>query len=161
MATKNVITVVFRDYMGQKSTVKLDGGTTMKDAKELANGLQKYTRAKILSVSQTSTVYYDGWKNLDLGDMFSGNATEHYDRVVQKAHLQFRDCDSGKMFTLSIPAPNDNVFGADQEVTAACAEDISDVIKKASTMEGMDLQYHGGWLTSKKPKVVKTQLAGN
>lgn len=153
-------TIVFEDYKGQSATVKVSKATSLSAVRELAEKLGGYSRAKVVSASFTETYIFDNFQNLDFGDMLSGNATEHYDRVNQKAKLLFQDADSGAHHSLSIPAPNDNVFNAHQEVNSDVAEDLLDVYAAANSMESNDLMYKGGYVFGKKPKVLERKLTG-
>ena len=153
-------TIVFVDYKGQTSTVKLAQASSLSAVKELAEKLGGYSRAKVVSASFTETYIFDNFQNLDFGDMLSGTATEHYDRVCQKAKLLFKDADSGSNHSLSLPAPNDNVFDAHQEVDSDVAEDLLDLYAAANSMESNDLMYKGGFVVGKKPKMVARNLTG-
>lgn len=153
-------TVVFQDYKGKYASVKITGANSLSDMKEFAETLANYTRAKIVSASYAETAFFDNLGAADMGDMLSGNATEHYDRCEQKAKMIFRDADTGRIHTISLPAPNDNCFDAHQEVSATVAEDIADAIAAATNMESNDLQYRGGALIGKLPSIRQSQYAG-
>ena len=153
-------TIVFEDYKGQSATVKVSKASSLSAVRELAEKLGGYSRAKVVSASFTETYIFDNFQNLDFGDMLSGAASEHYDRVCQKAKLLFQDADSGSHHSLSIPAPNDNVFNAHQEVNSDVAEDLLDLYAAANSMESNDLMYKGGFVVGKKPKMVARTLTG-
>ena len=153
-------TIVFEDYKGQTAVVKIAKATSLSAVQELAEKLGGYSRAKVVSASFTETHIFDNFQSLDFGDMLSGEATEHYDRVCQKAKLLFQDADSGSHHALSIPAPNDNVFDAHQEVNSDVAEDILDLYAAANSMESNDLMYKGGYIVGKKPKMIAKKLTG-
>jgi hypothetical protein len=116
---------------------------------DFADTISGYTRARKISANFTESTLYDV---NDDGEWTSTDAGEHYDRVEQKMKMIFRDADSGDVVTLSIPAPNDNVFDAKQEPTPDAAEAIADAYASATTSESMDLMYKGGGLISKLPK---------
>ena len=153
-------TIVFEDYKGQTATVKVSKANSLSAIKALAEKLGGYSRAKVVSASFTETYIFDNFQSLDFGDMLSGSATEHYDRVSQKAKLLFQDADSGAHHSMSIPAPNDNVFDAHQEVNSDVAEDLLDLYAAANSMESNDLMYKGGFVVGKKPKMVARTLTG-
>lgn len=153
-------TIVFQDYKGKYASVKVMDAKDLDAIEGLANSLSGYTRAKIISASFAETTFFDNLGQADFGNMLSGNATEHYDRVEQKAKIIFRDADTGRIHTISLPAPNDNVFDANQEVKATVAEDIADFLAAATSMESNDLQYRGGALVGKLPGVRQSQYAG-
>ena len=153
-------TITFEDYKGQTATVKVAKASSLSAVTELAETLGGYTRAKVVSASFTETTYFDNLGQADFGDMLSGSSTEHYDRVSQKAKLLFLDADTGSHHSLSIPAPNDNVFDAHQEVSSSVAEDLLDAYASANSMESNDLMYKGGFLVGKKPRMVARTLSG-
>lgn len=154
-------TVVFQDYKGKYASVKVSEASSLSSMEDFAKALGDYTRAKIISATFTQTVFFDNFQSLDWGDVLSGESTEHYDRCEQKAKMLFRDADTGRIHTISLPAPNDNVFDANQEVKATVAEDIADAIAAATSMESNDLQYRGGALVGKLPGIRQSQYAGN
>lgn len=153
-------TVVFQDYKGKYASVKISGANSLSDVETFAKTLGGYTRAKIISATYGQTTFFDNFQQLDWGDVFSGESTEHYDRCEQKAKMIFRDADTGRIHTISLPAPNDNVFDSNQEVKATVAEDIADAIATATSMESTDLQYRGGALIGKLPGIRQSQYAG-
>lgn len=153
-------TVVFQDYKGKFASVKITGALSRSAMETFAKALANYTRAKIISASYAETTFFDNFQQLDFGDALSGQATEHFDRCEQKAKMIFRDADTGRMHIISLPAPNDNVFDAHQEVKATVAEDIADAIAAATSMESNDLQYRGGALVGKLPSIRQSQYAG-
>ena len=153
-------TIVFEDYKGQIATVKVSKASSLSAVRELAEKLGGYSRAKVVSASFTETYIFDNFQSLDFGDMLSGEATEHYDRVCQKAKLLFQNADTGSHHSLSIPAPNDNVFDAHQEVDSDVAEDIFDSYAAANSMESNDFIYKGGYIVGKKPKMLAKKLTG-
>ena len=157
--TRHTITVTFRDYKGQSSTITVKGGTTLKDAKDLATALKKYSRAAVVGYSHVESIAYDSDVTGSQQWLVS-EAGEHYDRVLQKAVLLFTDGDNGDKLRISIPAPNDNVFHADQEVDAKVAEDIADAIGNATTRESGNLIYNGGGVVGKLPKIRKAVRKG-
>ena len=153
-------TVVFQDYKGKYASVKITDANSLSEMEKFANALADYTRAKIVSATYSQTSFFDNFQQLDWGDALSGKATEHYDRCEQKAKMIFRDADTGRIHTISLPAPNDNVFDANQEVKSSVAEDIADAIAAATSMESNDLQYRGGALIGKLPGVRQSQYSG-
>ena len=153
-------TITFEDYKGQTATIRVAKASSLSAVTELAETLGGYTRAKVVSASFTETTYFDNLGQTDFGDMLSGSSTEHYDRVSQKAKLLFLDADTGSHHSLSIPAPNDNVFDAHQEVSSSVAEDLLDAYASANSMESNDLMYKGGFLVGKKPRMVARTLSG-
>lgn len=153
-------TIVFEDYKGQTATVKIAKANNLSAIKALAEKLGGYSRAKVVSASFTETYIFDNFQSLDFGDMLSGQATEHSDRVAQKAKLLFQDADSGAHHSISIPAPNDNVFDSHQEVKSDVAEDLLDLYAAANSMESNDLMYKGGYFVGKKPKMIARKLTG-
>ena len=152
-------TITFEDYKGQTATVKVAKASSLSAVTDLAETLGGYTRAKVVSASFTETKYFDNLGTTDFGDMLSGSSTEHYDRVNQKAKLLFLDADTGAHHSLSLPAPNDNVFDAHQEVSSSVAEDLLDAYASANSMESNDLMYKGGFLVGKKPRLVARTLS--
>lgn len=153
-------TITFEDYKGQTATVKVAKANSLSAVTDLAETLGGYTRAKVVSASFTETTYFDNLGTTDFGDMLSGASSEHYDRVSQKAKLLFLDADTGAHHSLSIPAPNDNVFDAHQEVSSSVVEDLFDAYASANSMESNDLVYKGGFLVGKKPRLVARTLSG-
>lgn len=152
--------IVFEDYKGKQAKVVVRKVGTLNDVETLAGVLGKYSRAKIVSASITETALFDNFNNVDFGDMTSTENMEHYDRVEQKAKVLYRDADNGDMISMSIPAPNDNVFNAHQEVNSDVAEDIADAIAAATTRESNDMMYRGGALIGKMPGVRAKQMTG-
>lgn len=153
-------TIVFQDYKGKFATVKVTQAKGLAEVTNLAQALSGYTRAKIISATYGETNFFDNLGQTDFGDIASTGLLEHYDRCEQKAKMIFRDADTGRMHTLSLPAPNDNVFDAHQEVKSSVAEDIADALAAATTMESNDLQYRGGALIGKLPSVRQSQYSG-
>lgn len=153
-------TIVFQDYKGKYASVKVSQAKGLSEVKALAEKLSGYTRAKIISATYGETMFFDNLGQVDFGDIASTGLLEHYDRCEQKAKMIFRDADSGRIHTISLPAPNDNVFDAHQEVKKSVAEDIADALAGATTMESNDLQYRGGALIGKLPSIRQSQYAG-
>lgn len=152
--------IVFEDYKGKQAKIVVRKVGTLNDVETLAGVLGKYSRAKIISASITETKIWDNFNNVDFGDMMSTENTEHYDRVEQKAKVLYRDADTGDSISMSIPAPNDNVFNAHQEVKSDVAEDIADAIAAATTRESNDMMYRGGALIGKMPSVRAKVMTG-
>lgn len=152
--------IVFEDYKGKQAKIVIRKVGTLNDVETLAERLGKYSRAKIVSASITETALFDNLNQVDFGDMTATENFEHYDRVEQKAKVLYRDADNGDMISMSIPAPNDNVFNKDQEVDSDVAEDIADAIAEATTRESNDLMYRGGALIGKMPGVRARNMTG-
>lgn len=153
------ITVTFRDYLGKTAKVTVSKGTTLKDAEQMADVLKKYSRAAVIACSHTETTFIDD-DETGAEQATATTSGEHYDRVQQKCKLNYTDADTGDKISLSIPAPNDNCFDADQEPTGDVAEDIADAIGNSTTRESGNLIYRGGGLVSKLPQVKKARRTG-
>lgn len=153
-------TILFEDYKGQQATIKIAAAKDLDAIKDLAESLGKYSRAKIVSASFTQTYIFDNFQQLDFSDATAFGATEHFDRVAQKAKFMFRDADDGRYHSMSLPAPNDNVFDAHQEIKPEVAEDILDFYAAATSTESNDLMYQGGYLIGKKPKSIMKVTTG-
>jgi len=158
--TKHTVSVTFRDYKGKCATVIVRKGTTLNDAKELAKALKPWSRAAVIGYSHTEAIAYDS-DVTGSQQLLTTEAGEHYDRVEQKAVFLFTDGDNGDRIRLSLPAPNDNAFDADQEPTPACAEAIAEAIAKATTRESANLIYNGGGVIGKLAKIRKTERKKN
>ena len=154
---KHSIAVTFRDYLGKTAMVTVNKGTTLNDAEQLAEALKSYSRAAVVSASHTETTYFD---NDSTGGTFSSQAGEHYDRCEQKCRMNYIDADTGDKISLSIPAPNDNCFDADQQPTSDLAQDIADAIGNSTTRESGNLIYTGGGLLSRLPILRKAARTG-
>ena len=158
-ATKHTITVTLRDYKGKMATVKVNRGTSINDAKQLADQLKDRSQAAVISYSHTESSYVDDDKTSDTA-WLSGMATEHYDRCEQKCKFMFLDCDNGERFSISVPAPADSCFDADQEANSDVAKDFMQAIANCTTREAANLLFMGGGLTGKLPKMRKTKMTG-
>lgn len=154
---RHSIAVTFRDYLGKTAIVTVNKGTTLNDAEQLADVLKNYSRAAVVSVSHTETKYIDDDSD---GELLSTEAGEHYDRCEQKCRLNYIDADTGDKLSLSIPAPNDNCFDANQDPTGDVAEDIADAIGNSTTRESGNLIYTGGGLISRLPILRKATRTG-
>ena len=154
---RHSIAVTFRDYLGKTAIVTVNKGTTLNDAEQLADALKSYSRAAVVSASHTETMYID---DDEAGGTFSSEAGEHYDRCEQKCRLNYIDADTGDKLSISIPAPNDNCFDADQEPTSDVAEDIADAIGNSTTRESGNLIYTGGGLISRLPAIRRASRTG-
>lgn len=158
-ATKHTISVTLRDYMGKMAVVRVNKGTSINDADQLADALKKYSQAAVIAYSHTETSYISDDKTSDSA-WLSGKATEHYDRVEQKCKFLFLDADDGDHFSVSVPAPADACFNADQEANSDVAKDFMQAIATCTTREASNLLFMGGGLTGKLPKNRKAQMTG-
>ena len=142
-------TIIFQDYEGKTASVVVDADN-LDAVEDLAETLKGYSRARIISASFSQKTLYDN--NDDATGSWDPTG-EHYDTVSQKCKLIYQDTETGDMKTLSIPAPNDNCFQANQQPSSDVAEDIADALAELqSSTYSMNLMYKGGGLTSKLPK---------
>ena len=144
------ISCTVRDYKGKSATVSVDvtGTPTLANAKKLADFVKTHSDAAVIGYgcSQSATVEDDSCNSGD------------YDRVEQKLVFLFSE-KSGSSRRFSIPAPRDEDVDTDQEGSSDLAEDINDLLKSlGATKENM--RFNGAGLTSKLPKMRKTQKTG-
>ena len=100
--------VTCRDLNNEQFLVIVERVTDINAVKLLADYLEENSAAEILTYAFVEEIFYKG-KN--------AQETGHYDRCDQRLKLIYFDPEEGDVLPFSIPAPNDNLVGGDQEVT--------------------------------------------
>lgn len=143
-------TIMVMDAFGQKSSVSLGNFGDMFELKEIANlkdFIESMSDAKVIGASVTEQIIYDA------SGMFADDTDKgHSDAIHQRGVFIFKDADTGKPFTFSIPAPKDEMFDESQQPKPSYAKKVRDKIAELTSREAADLHYQGGGLRSKVPK---------
>lgn len=144
-------TVIVEDYKGQRASVRTMVDGDLDDVKDVADFISTHSDAKVISYAFSVSAQYEG-DSVDNGK---------YDRVVQKITALFSDTNetdpTKRKVRFSIPAPRDEDVNDDQELNSDVAEDLKDLL---NAVRGADLEYRGGYLTSKKPVSVASVTTG-
>jgi hypothetical protein len=128
-------TVTVQDYKGKTAVARVNGVTTIANAKKVADFLKGHSDAKV--VAYGISLDYSG------DDTSSGK----YDRVLQGLKFSFED-QNGKTRYFTIPAPRDEDVNDDQEPESDVAEDVKDLLNSV----GLKIAtYNGGGLNSRLP----------
>ena len=139
--------VKVQDAFGQTATMQLDSFGDVLELNEIANlkgFIETHSDAKVVAMGVSEITL------LDASGLFAdGTDKGNYDSIRQRAVYHFRDADTGKRFSFSIPAPRNEDFDADQQPKASVAKVVRDKIAELTGREAADLHYLGGGLRSK------------
>ena len=139
--------VKVQDAFGQTATMQLDQLGDAFEINEIGNltsFIETHSDAKVVAygISQVQL--------LDASGLFAdGTDKGNYDSIRQRAIFHFRDADTGKRLSFSIPAPRNEDFDADQQPKASVAKAVRNKIAELTSREEVDLHYLGGGLRSK------------
>lgn len=139
--------VKVQDFKGQTATMQLGDLGDAFEINEIANlkdFIETHSDAKVVAFGVSEVTLLDA-SGLFADDTDKGN----YDTVKQRAVFHFRDADTGKRFSFTIPAPRNEDFEADQQPKASVAKAVRDKIAELTSREAADLHYLGGGLRSK------------
>ena len=144
-------TVLLEDYTGAPGRVTVGVNGDINTVEEVADFLKDHSDAKVVSYSFSQSKVYSG------DDTDEGK----YDRVSQKLRFNYSDSEEEnprkRQISFTIPAPRDEDVNDDQEADSDVAEDVKDLLE---SVRGGELEYKGGYLTSKKPRQVAKKLTG-
>lgn len=154
------ITLVFLDEFGEYGRCSLKNSArtsaaemdsiTMDDVDDFAQEIAKWSAARLISASRSTTILYD--VNDDSNE---GGLEDYYEGIKQKCELNYIDADDGSRVSIRIPAPLNKCFDDHQEATADIAGEVALAIASSTNREEGDLMYRGGGLISKLPKLRK------
>ena len=139
--------VKLQDAFGQTAIMQLDNFGDALEIDEIGNlkeFIETHSDAKVIAFGISVVTLLDA-SGLFADDTDKGN----YDSIRQRAVFHFRDADTGKRFSFSIPAPRNEDFDADQQPKASVAKAVRDKIAELTSREAVDLHYLGGGLRSK------------
>lgn len=143
--------VKVQDFKGQTATMQLGDLGDAFEINEIGNlksFIETHSDAKVIAFGVSEVTLLDA-SGLFADDTDKGN----YDTVKQRAVFHFRDADTGKRFSFTIPAPRNEDFEADQQPKASVAKAVRDKIAELTGREAADLHYLGGGLRSKVPPI--------
>lgn len=143
--------VKVQDFKGQTATMQLGDLGDAFEINEIANlkdFIESHSDAKVIAYGVSEVTL------LDASGLFADDTDKgSYDTVKQRAVFHFRDADTGKRFSFTIPAPRNEDFEADQQPKASVAKAVRDKIAELTSRESADLHYLGGGLRSKVPPI--------
>ena len=143
--------VKVQDFKGQTATMQLSDLGDAFELNEIGNlksFIEQHSDAKVIAYGVSEVTL------LDASGLFADGADKgNYDTVRQRAVFHFRDADTGKRFSFTIPAPRNEDFDADQQPQAAVANAVRDKVAELTSREAVDLHYLGGGLRSKVPPI--------
>ena len=134
--TRAIITC--RDLSNEQFLVVVERVRDLAAAKQLANYLEENSAAEILTYAFVEEIFYKGKEAQENG---------HYDRCDQRLKIIYFDPDEGNVVPFSIPAPDDSLVDADQEVT----EEANNVAKSLllAITDRSSLVFRGGAIVSR------------
>ena len=133
--------IILEDDWKHQFVVVVNNCKDLSSVQMVAEELQRYSAAAVISYSLTDEVFLSG--RLDSGA---------YDRVEQQLKLIFRaDADTIYFY---IPAPKDSTVDAHQEATSTLAKYIKQLLENTTTFTG--LIYKGGGVVSQFPYEIQT-----
>lgn len=139
--------VKVQDFKGQTATMQLDNFGDLLELNEIGNlksFIETHSDAKVIAFGISEVTL------LDASGLFADETDKgNYDTVRQRAVFHFRDADTGKRLSFSIPAPRNEDFDADQQPKPSVAKAVRDKIAELTGREAVDLHYLGGGLRSK------------
>lgn len=139
--------VKVQDAFGQTATMHLENLGDTFEINEIGNlkdFIETHSDAKVVAYGVSEVMLLDA-SGLFADDTDKGN----YDSIRQRAVFHFRDADTGKRLSFTIPAPKNEDFDADQQPKASVAKAVRDKIAELTSREAVDLHYLGGGLRSK------------
>lgn len=139
--------VKVQDAFGQTATMQLENLGDTFEINEIGNlkdFIETHSDAKVVAYGVSEVML------LDASGLFADDADKgNYDSIRQRAVFHFRDADTGKRLSFTIPAPKNEDFDADQQPKASVAKAVRDKIAELTSREAVDLHYLGGGLRSK------------
>lgn len=139
------------DAFGQYSTVKLDQLGDLLEIGEVENlrsFIDAHSNAKVVAYGISDVTL------IDATGFFSDDTDKgSYDAINQRLVFHFKDADTGRRLSFSIPAPINGDVDTDQQPKASVAKDVRAKIAELTSREEADLHYLGGGLRSKVPPI--------
>lgn len=143
--------VKVQDAWGQTTTMQLENLGDAFEINEIANlkdFIETHSDAKVVAYGVSEVTL------LDASGLFADDTDKgSYDSIRQRMVFHFRDADTGKRLSFSIPAPRNEDMDADQQPKASVAKAVRDKIAELTSREAVDLHYLGGGLRSKVPPI--------
>ena len=143
--------VKVQDAWGQTTTMQLENLGDAFEINEIGNlkgFIESHSDAKVVAYGVSEVTL------LDASGLFADDTDKgSYDSIRQRMVFHFRDADTGKRLSFSIPAPRNEDMVADQQPKASVAKAVRDKIAELTSREAVDLHYLGGGLRSKVPPI--------
>ena len=143
--------VKVQDAWGQTTTMQLENLGDAFEINEIGNlkdFIETHSDAKVVAYGVSEVTL------LDASGLFADDTDKgSYDSIRQRMVFHFRDADTGKRLSFSIPAPRNEDMDADQQPKASVAKAVRDKIAELTSREAVDLHYLGGGLRSKVPPI--------
>ena len=143
--------VKVQDAWGQTTTMQLENLGDAFEINEIGNlkgFIESHSDAKVVAYGVSEVTL------LDASGLFADDTDKgSYDSIRQRMVFHFRDADTGKRLSFSIPAPRNEDMDADQQPKASVAKAVRDKIAELTSREAVDLHYLGGGLRSKVPPI--------
>lgn len=143
--------VKVQDAFGQTSTMQMDQFGDAFEINELDNFrsfIETHSDAKVVAAGISEVRLYDA-----SGVWADGTDKGNYDSIKQRLVFHFRDADTGRRFSFSIPAPRNEDLDADQQPKSTVAAAVRNKLAELTGREAADLHYLGGGLRSKVPTI--------
>lgn len=143
--------VKVQDAFGQTATMQMDQFGDAFELNELdnfKNFIETHSDAKVVAAGISEVRLYDA-SGFFADDTDKGN----YDSIKQRLIFHFRDADTGRRFSFSIPAPRNEDLDASQQPKPSVASAVRNKIAELTGREAADLHYLGGGLRSKVPPI--------
>lgn len=143
--------VKVQDAFGQTATIQMDQFGDAFELNELDNFkqfIETHSDAKVIAAGISEVRLYDA-----SGAWADSTDKGNYDSIRQRMIFHFRDADTGRRFSFSIPAPRNEDLGPDQQPKGAVAAAVRKKIAELTGREEGDLHYLGGGLRSKVPTI--------
>lgn len=141
--------VKLQDAFGQTTTMQLENLGDAFEINEIGNlksFIEAHSDAKVIAYGVSEVTLLDA-SGLFADDTDKGN----YDSIRQRLIFHFRDADTGKRLSFSIPAPRNEDLDASQQPKPSVAAAVRNKIAELTSREAVDLHYLGGGLRSKVP----------
>ena len=141
--------VKLQDAFGQTTTMQLENLGDALEINEIGNlksFIETHSDAKVIAYGVSEVML------LDASGLFADNIDKgNYDSIRQRLIFHFRDADTGKRLSFSIPAPRNEDLDASQQPKPSVAAAVRNKIAELTSREAGDLHDLGGGLRSKVP----------